>query len=36
MLYQLKHIYSWKGYYNSEDMKLICVYNINKNDEYEI
>lgn len=26
----------WKGYYNSEDMKLICVYNINKNDEYDL
>jgi hypothetical protein len=26
----------WKGYYNSEDMKLICVYEINKNDEYDL
>jgi hypothetical protein len=25
----------WKGYYNSEDMKLICVYNIRKDDEYK-
>jgi len=26
----------WKGYYNSEDMKLICIYEINKNDEYDL
>ena len=26
---------SWKGYYNSEDMKLICVYDIRKDDEYK-
>ena len=26
---------SWKGYYTSEDMKLICVYDIRKDDEYK-
>lgn len=26
---------SWKGHYNSEDMKLICVYDIRKDDEYK-
>ena len=25
---------SWDGYYKSEDMKLICVYDIRKDDEY--
>jgi hypothetical protein len=25
----------WKGYYSSEDMKLICVYDIRKDDEYK-
>lgn len=25
---------SWQGYYNSEDMKLICVYDIRTDDEY--
>jgi hypothetical protein len=26
---------SWEGYYNSEDMKLICVYNVRTDDEYK-
>ena len=26
---------SWKGYYNSEDMKLICVYDIRTDAEYK-
>lgn len=26
---------SWKGYYTSEDMKLICVYEIRTDDEYK-
>jgi|688.fasta_scaffold11077_6 hypothetical protein len=26
---------SWKGYYNSEDMKLICVYDVRTDDEYK-
>lgn len=26
--------FSWEGYYNSEDMKLICVYDIRKDEEY--
>jgi len=26
--------FSWEGYYNSEDMKLICVYDIRTDDEY--
>lgn len=25
----------WQGYYTSEDMKLICVYDIRKDDEYK-
>jgi hypothetical protein len=25
----------WQGYYNSEDMKLICVYDIRTDDEYK-
>jgi len=25
----------WEGYYTSEDMKLICVYDIRKDDEYK-
>ena len=25
---------SWKEYYNSEDMKLICVYDVRSDDEY--
>lgn len=25
---------SWHGYYNSEDMKLICVYDVRTDDEY--
>lgn len=25
----------WKGYYNSEDMKLICVYDVRTDDEYK-
>ena len=26
--------FSWDGYYNSEDMKLICVYDVRKDDDY--
>ena len=26
--------FSWEGYYNSEDMKLICVYDIRTDEEY--
>jgi hypothetical protein len=26
---------SWNGYYNSEDMKLICVYDVRLDDEYK-
>ena len=26
--------FGWEGYYNSEDMKLICVYDIRTDDEY--
>ena len=26
---------SWKGYYNSEDMKLICVYDVRTDEEYK-
>ena len=26
---------SWDGYYNSEDMKLICLYDIRTDDEYK-
>jgi len=26
--------FGWDGYYNSEDMKLICVYDIRTDDEY--
>ena len=26
--------FCWDGYYNSEDMKLICVYDIRTDDEY--
>jgi hypothetical protein len=26
---------SWNGYYNSEDMKLICLYDIRTDDEYK-